>query len=81
MIYRLLFFSDPDWIRTNGPQLRRLLLYPLSYEALSGCKDIKTFQNSSICYACHLQIPDRAKAAVVFHIRLPESLGRHDAVK
>jgi hypothetical protein len=19
---------DPDWIRTNGPQLRRLLLYP-----------------------------------------------------
>jgi hypothetical protein len=23
-----LFKSDPDWIRTNGPQLRRLLLYP-----------------------------------------------------
>jgi hypothetical protein len=22
------FLSDPDWIRTNGPQLRRLLLYP-----------------------------------------------------
>ncbi len=21
-------FCDPDWIRTNGPQLRRLLLYP-----------------------------------------------------
>lgn len=21
-------FSDPDWIRTNGLQLRRLLLYP-----------------------------------------------------
>lgn len=20
--------SDPDWIRTNDPQLRRLMLYP-----------------------------------------------------
>ena len=35
--------SDPDRIRTYDPQLRRLLLYPLSYEALNGCKDIKTF--------------------------------------
>ncbi len=24
----LLITRDPDWIRTNGPQLRRLLLYP-----------------------------------------------------
>ncbi len=22
------FLCDPDWIRTNGPQLRRLMLYP-----------------------------------------------------
>lgn len=22
------YFSDSDWIRTNDPQLRRLLLYP-----------------------------------------------------
>ncbi len=21
-------FGDPDWIRTNDPQLRRLMLYP-----------------------------------------------------
>ena len=21
-------FCDPDWIRTNDPQLRRLMLYP-----------------------------------------------------
>ena len=21
-------FRDPDWIRTNDPQLRRLMLYP-----------------------------------------------------
>jgi hypothetical protein len=36
-------FGDPDRIRTYDPQLRRLLLYPLSYEANGGCKDIKTF--------------------------------------
>ncbi len=24
----MLRFCDPDWIRTNDPQLRRLMLYP-----------------------------------------------------
>ena len=32
--------SDPDWIRTNDPQLRRLLLYPteLPDQCFFGCK-------------------------------------------
>jgi hypothetical protein len=30
---RMKGFSDPDTIRTCDPQLRRLLLYPLSYGA------------------------------------------------
>ena len=29
----LILICDPEWIRTNDPQLRRLLLYPLSYGA------------------------------------------------
>ena len=28
------FIGDPGWIRTSDLQLRRLLLYPLSYGAL-----------------------------------------------
>lgn len=28
LLERLMLFSDPDWIRTNDPQLRRLVLYP-----------------------------------------------------
>ena len=28
MIYGVLKKCDPDWIRTNDPQLRRLMLYP-----------------------------------------------------
>ena len=26
--------SDPDWIRTNDPQLRRLMLYPAELQDL-----------------------------------------------
>jgi hypothetical protein len=29
--------GDPGWIRTSDLQLRRLLLYPLSYGAARGC--------------------------------------------
>ena len=35
-------FCDPDWIRTNGLQLRRLPLYPTELQDrffLSECKD------------------------------------------
>ena len=28
MLATFQFFCDPDWIRTNDPQLRRLMLYP-----------------------------------------------------
>jgi hypothetical protein len=35
-------FSDPDWIRTNDPQLRRLVLYPAELpDHLSGAKIVK----------------------------------------
>ena len=43
------FFGDPGRIRTFDPQLRRLLLYPLSYETLimvlTECKIIKYWIN------------------------------------
>ena len=36
-------FCDPDWIRTNDPQLRRLMLYPteLPDHCSWRCKTIK----------------------------------------
>ena len=33
-------FSDPDWIRTNDPQLRRLLLYPTELRDLKSAAKI-----------------------------------------
>jgi hypothetical protein len=40
-----LFLSDPDWTRTNDPQLRRLLLYPAELrDQENGCEDTKTKQ-------------------------------------
>ncbi len=36
-LFLILIFCDPDWIRTNGLQLRRLLLYPAELpDPLSG---------------------------------------------
>ncbi len=35
MIFSFPLFSDPDWIRTNDPQLRRLMLYPAELPDLS----------------------------------------------
>ena len=41
--FRFAHFSEPDWIRTNDPQLRRLMLYPAELPVQSsfvfdGCK-------------------------------------------
>ena len=39
-------FSDPDWIRTNDPQLRRLMLYPTELPDpafILGCKYRRIF--------------------------------------
>ena len=34
---RFVHFCDPDWIRTNDPQLRRLMLYPAELPDHAGC--------------------------------------------
>jgi hypothetical protein len=34
--YLICLIGDPGWIRTSDLQLRRLLLYPLSYGAATG---------------------------------------------
>ncbi len=53
------FKSDPDWIRTNDPQLRRLMLYPAELPGQSGAK-IKIlptfcFVVISLCFEGHLK--------------------------
>ncbi len=35
------FFCDPDWIRTNDPQLRRLVLYPAELPGRSQLKKVR----------------------------------------
>ncbi len=42
------FYGDPDTIRTCDPQLRRLLLYPLSYGAKFKCETIDANSNSAL---------------------------------
>jgi hypothetical protein len=39
--------SDPDWIRTNDPQLRRLLLYPTELPNL--CFKLRSVKIALIC--------------------------------
>jgi hypothetical protein len=38
MLETLDFIGDPGWIRTNGPQLRRLVLYPAELRGLAWRK-------------------------------------------
>ncbi len=37
--------SDPDWIRTNDPQLRRLMLYPTE---LPDLEELYVFGDANI---------------------------------
>ena len=51
-----LFLSDPDWIRTNDPQLRRLMLYPAELPD-QLCKEwakiiFSTIASKPIVYGC-----------------------------
>lgn len=46
-----IFGSDPDTIRTCDPQLRRLLLYPLSYGAFFDKEHTKKLKIGKISYS------------------------------
>ena len=48
--------SDPDWIRTNDPQLRRLLLYPTELRD----RLIKKSRGGKI-RTCDLLVPNQAR--------------------
>ena len=58
-------FGDPGWIRTSDLQLRRLLLYPLSYGAV---RDIFRYGMGITGKSLQHQFP------VLAHHRLPPAL-------
>jgi hypothetical protein len=43
----LLLLGDPDWIRTNDPQLRRLLLYPTELRDLNLAAKIEIYHSAA----------------------------------
>lgn|GEM_PF-5160046 len=43
VLLTLLYLSDPDWIRTNDPHLRRMTLYPAELPNLLGAQNKEKF--------------------------------------
>ena len=46
------YLSDSDWIRTNDPQLRRLLLYPAELRNQLTLSSLKVFYLIFMPYGC-----------------------------
>ncbi len=62
--------SDPDWIRTNDPQLRRLMLYPAELPGRNGAKVMDFSENQKAKYP-NATVGTAKKNARAFFIVFP----------